>query len=325
MVVSLAIRGTFLASLLFATAVSASWRDGPALPAPVQEIYPALWQGKLVVAGGLSGHAEGLTITDKVWQLGNKNWQALPALPEPRHHPFVVSLNNSLYAIGGFVTNERGQWANTADVLMLTDDGWQTRASMPVPLSETVTAVIDGKLHVAGGRTPTQQNGQWADSTDTNWHGVYDPQSNSWQQRTPLPKARNSACSALVNGKWHVIGGRTVNGGNSSQHDIYDARTNNWQQGEPLPQPQGGLACAALDGVIYVFGGEYFNNGGGVYPTVWAYDTGEQSWQSVSSMPVPRHGLGAVALEDRIWIIGGAAKAGANETSDRVSVFTPSP
>lgn len=315
-----------LAAILTATTVRAGWQDGPALPKPAQEIYPAVWQGQLVVAGGLTGNNERkLSVSASVWQFDGKQWQTLPSLPEPRHHPFLITVGGTLFSVGGFIETPAGQWSNTSDVMALTGQGWEQRASLPISLSETVAAEIDGRLHVAGGRTVTgAKNGSWADSQDTDWHGSYDPATNLWHNLPPLPLARNSACSVVVNGQWHVIGGRTVSGGNCSRHDVYTPQSNTWTQAASMPQAQGGLACASLNGSIYVFGGEYFDNGGGgVYDAVWRYDTKTGQWDRAGTMPLPRHGLGAVTHNGAIWVIGGAAQAGAKQTSDRISIYAP--
>ncbi len=321
------IRRVFVVAAFFAAHMAhANWQDGPTLPTPLQEIYPTLWKDKLVVAGGLAaGEARNLYVSDAVWLYDGKQWQSLAALPEPRHHPLLTTVGEALYAVGGFTESAGGKWTNTADLMELTEQGWQQRASLPITLSETVAAEIDGKLHVAGGRTVTgAENGSWADSQDTDWHGSYDPATNLWRNLPPLPLARNSACSVVVNGQWHVIGGRTVNGGNCARHDVYQPKTNSWTQAASMPEAQGGLACASVNGNIYVFGGEFFDNGGGgVYDAVWRYNTATGQWDRVATMPLPRHGLGAVTLDNAIWVIGGAAEAGARQTSDKISIFIP--
>ncbi|MBO6694332.1 MAG: galactose oxidase, partial [Henriciella sp.] len=81
--------------------------------------------------------------------------------------------------------------------------------------------------------------------------------------------------------------------------------------------------AAAIGGKLYAFGGEYFDNGGGVYPECWMYDPSTDTWSAIPDMPQPRHGLGAVAVSDSIYVIGGALKAGGNQTSPLVEIFTP--
>ncbi|MCU7554283.1 galactose oxidase [Alteromonas sp. ASW11-19] len=315
-----------------AQAQSYQWALGPSLPQPVQEIYPTVSDDRILVAGGLYlGEDGALLMTNRVWALtaGAEHWQSLPNLPQARHHAMLVGTGDGTFAFGGFVESAEGQWTNTNSVLFLGHNGaaWISREAIPVMLSETVSAVLKDGIHLAGGRTATpSKNGQWLDNTDTDWHGVFNPQSGIWTTAPPLPTPRNSACSTVLNGNWHVIGGRTVAEGNVPTHEMFNPATRKWQALPPLPQAQAGLTCSAYQGNIYVFGGEYFTGDGGVFMEVWRYSPRKKSWQEVSTMPLPRHGLGSVVKDDKIWLIGGAAEAGAKDTRNTVSqFFLPSP
>lgn len=322
---------TLMAALLAFSASSVAndyqWSLGPTLPEPVQEIYPTVMKGHVVVAGGLrAGKGQSLDIESRAWILSPnaKQWQPLPDLPEARHHPLLVGTDKGVWAFGGFVESDNGQWTNTSTVMFLAESGkaWQVKEPMPVSLSETVSAHLSDGIHLAGGRSASKQkNGQWLDSKDTDWHGVLNPETGIWSTAPVLPTPRNSACSVVLDDQWHVIGGRTVQGGNLAVHEAFSTETRKWKTLAPLPKAQGGLTCAAYQGNIYVFGGEYFTGGGGVYHDVWRYSPRKRTWESVSTMPLPRHGLGSVVVDDKIWLIGGAAKAGARETKGTVSQF----
>ena len=325
--VRLALFTTLLWSCAGAGASEYQWSLGASLPEPVQEIYPTVSNGDIFVAGGLrAGKGKSLVIDQRVWRLspGAKSWQPAPSLPERRHHAMLVGTDNGVWSFGGFVESDTGQWTNTSTVMFLgqSEPAWQVKESMPVMLSETVSARLPDGIHLAGGRSATKQkNGQWLDNKDTNWHGVLNPETGIWSTAPVLPTSRNSACSVVLDDQWHVIGGRTVEGGNLAIHEVYSTHTRKWRTMAPLPKPQGGLACAAYQGEIFVFGGEFFTDGGGVFHDVWRYSPRKRSWESVSTMPLPRHGLGTVVLENKIWLIGGAAKAGARDTKGTVSQF----
>lgn len=139
----------------------------------------------------------------------------------------------------------------------------------------------------------------------------------------PCLTARNSAAGAVIDGRLHIVGGRSVAGGNTAAHEVYDPAEDRWRTAAPMPQAQGGLAAAELGGKLYAFGGEYFNDGGGVYPEAWVYDPQTDDWAAIDPMPHPRHGLGAVALDGAIHVIGGALKASGVETSARVEIYRP--
>ncbi|BDX04843.1 Kelch repeat-containing protein [Planctobacterium marinum] len=316
------------------------WQHAASLPYRVQEIYPLIFQGHIIVAGGLSPDVDqnGIDVSDRVvaYSLEDKTWFDMPTLPQPRHHPMLTVVNDRLLSFGGFIMDEQGMWHNSRDVLewmpgeinneksSLLQGHWQKIASLPAPLSETLAVVNEGQVHLVSGRTPAkpEQNSQWNHQKDVATHYVFDPNNLQFEQKAAVPTARNSACSVKLNGYWHTIAGRTVSGGNLASHEVYDFVKDIWIAKAPLPDAQGGLACAVIEQHIYVFGGEYFDNGGGVYSTVWQYTNATDSWRAVSEMPLPRHGLGAISHKNRIYIIGGALQAGGVQTSDAMTVFS---
>lgn len=325
-----------------ARAQETGWAQASPLPIRVQEIYPAVLDGVIYVAGGLSpdaGRSGAFGLSNRMLALepGARRWRDRAETPLPIHHPNCVGYGDRIFSIGGFTAENGGVWSMSSGVRLYDPENnrWGAGPDMPQPLAETVAAVVAGRIHVATGRRPAGgRNRDWNDHADVNAHLVLDPGSGAWTTARPAPTARNSAAGALLDGRWHVIGGRTVSGGNTAVHEVYDPDRDAWETFSPLPQPalgprgSGGLAAAVLDGRIFVFGGEWFDStGGGVYAQVWAYDPAADAWEEAGVMPTPRHGLGAVTADfegaPAIYTIGGAARAGGNDTSAVVEVFRP--
>lgn len=298
------------------------WQALPAMPQAVQEIYPAVHKGRIYIAGGLSDDIaqaqQQMTALVQIFDPASQSWALGPALPEPRHHGYLVSVKEQLFLFGGFIEANGGRWSASDEVLLLDEEAqrWRKVAALPKPLTETTAAVLQGKVHLVSGRSPLgPDNAQWRDQQDVNWHWIFDPQSMSVQNAPSLDIALNSATAVVLAEQFYLIGGRQVAGGNLSLVLRFDPVSQQWQQLAPLPQAQGGLAAAVLANQIIVFGGEYFNDGGGVYPEVWGYDAQSEQWLQRGTMPVPRHGLGAVSLDDAIYVIGGAAEVGLKATT----------
>ena len=334
----------------------AKWENMAALPYRVQEIYPVVFRNHIIVAGGLSPDVSerDIDVSNRVviYNIEKNTWTEGPKLPEARHHPMLVNVGNRLFAFGGFTVDNKGIWHNSTDILELTFDNstyknshndknsdkyineseesilthgqWKKVASLPVPLSETLSSVNGNAVHLISGRSPKSDNSnsQWIDQIDVDTHLKFYPETMNSINAKPVPTARNSACSVTLNDQMHTIGGRTVSGGNLATHEVYNFTEEKWRVAKPLPQAQGGLACATLNGSIYVFGGEYFDNGGGVYSKVWQYTVDKNEWNEVSAMPFPRHGLGAVTIGDSIYVIAGAMEAGGNKTTSMMSRFS---
>lgn len=307
------------------------WSEGDALPFPLQEIYPCLHGGAIHLAGGFiasGGQIAGPTDAHLVWRVDGSGWQQATPLPAARHHPHLVSYSGRLYALGGMQASSAdsiwevqasGWWLNEAE------NSWEAAPALPRPCGEAVVlAGSTGKLHLMGGRSPAgDANSSWNDQTDQTHHFVLDGPDGQWQTAAPCPTARNSASGAEIGGNLHIVGGRSVAGGNTAVHEVYDPREDRWRTAAPMPQAQAGLAAAALNGRIYAFGGEFFENGGGVFAEAWVYDPASDFWSAIEPMPHPRHGLGAVALDGAIHVIGGALKMGGSETSAMVEIYRP--
>jgi len=306
-----------------------NWRDGPALPFAVQEIYPAHHQGRIHLAGGFISDARQISgVSDQHITLDPETgiWTEAAALPVARHHPALISFQDRLLAVGGFeATSEHAGWIMQSGVWAFDGETWTDAPSLPQPNGESVMGIIEDHLHVCGGRKPVgDANARWNDHSDIGDHFVLTGLSDRWTPAAPLPTPRNSAAAAMIDANWHVVGGRTVSGGNTPEHEVYDASEDRWRVAAPMPQGQAGLAAATVADRLYAFGGEYFENGGGVYAQAWAYDPAADAWSAVPDMPHPRHGLGAVAIGDEIYVIGGALQAGGNQTSNLVEIFRPS-
>jgi N-acetylneuraminic acid mutarotase len=304
------------------------WRTGPALPEAVQEIYPALHDGMIHLAGGFVSDGEtisGATDRHVALDLNLGAWAEFPPLPAARHHPNLISFDGHLLAVGGFqVQSAEAVWVMQSGVWAFDGRTWSDGPSLPQPNGESVTGVTSDGLHICGGRKPSSEaNASWNDHTDIADHFVLTDLNGAWESAARLPTARNSAAAAVIDDRWHVVGGRTVRGGNTPVHEIYDAREDRWRAAAPMPQGQAGLAAAAVDGKLYAFGGEFFNNGGGVYPEAWAYDPAQDAWSAIPDMPHPRHGLGAVTVGDDVYVIGGALEVGGSKTSNLVEIYTP--
>ncbi|WP_428409147.1 Kelch repeat-containing protein [Hyphococcus sp.] len=317
-----------------------AWTPLAPMPFPVQEIYPAPFRKSsdpgpnmkpkpldlLVNAGGLTPDFP-FNVTDKVtfYDPAYDAWGYATSLPEPRHHIALVNNNGFLYGVGGFARDARGGWRMQPQCWRLTDLNarWETLAPMPTPQAEAAVVSLNGFIHVAGGRAPAgSANLEWRDHIDTDRHRYYDAGDNRWRALAPMPTARNSTAGVVVNGVFYVIGGRTVNGGNTDVVEVYDPLSDRWEMARPMPKAQGGLAAAVLNGKIYAFGGEYFSpQPGGVFAEAWEYDPDADKWRAVAAMPRRRHGLGAVSLGEAIYVIGGAAQAGGEETSNALDKF----
>jgi hypothetical protein len=166
-------------------------------------------------------------------------------------------------------------------------------------------------LYAIGGRHPV-----------TGTVEAYDPFTDTWIARAPMPTARDSLAVVRANdGRIYALGGEdTVSGALFNTVEAYDPVTNTWTAKAPMPTRRQGLAAAlGLDGRIYAIGGftgpPYTSVG-----TTEVYDPMSNTWTTVSPMPTPRTGLAAALASDgKIYAFGGYGATPVNT----VEVYDP--
>lgn len=312
------------------------WETLAPMPIGVQEIYPAVHVGRLVVAGGLSSElpaAQGhLSDALQVYDPASGRWSLGPRLPEGRHHAQLLSLGQSLYLIGGFVRCTGGDWCASREVLRL-DDGntrWQRLGALPQALTESTAFVQQGQIHLVSGRSPRgEANAQWGDHGDVAWHWVYDAKADRWRALADGPEIKSSAAALAAGDQAWLIGGRQYNGANLRSVHRLDAASGRWQAEAPLAFAQAAHGVGLLGGadqpLICSVGGETAENGGGMLGQVQCRALGEGRWQVMGEMPEPRHGLGVLSLNGQLYAIGGARQPGLTQTSPRLDRLSLSP
>jgi len=173
-------------------------------------------------------------------------------------------------------------------------------------------AAVGGKIHAIGGRG--------LDKITVATHQVYDPSSGKWTEAAPLPTARDHMGVIVVDGKIHVIGGRTAGSGdNTNLHDVYDPATNSWRSAAPLLTARSSGAAAYYHRLVLYAGGECKD--GKTFSENEAYDSKTNRWFALAPLPPGRHAFGAAAVGEYAYFAGGALGCGGGSLSDELLVF----
>lgn len=294
---------------------SPRWQRRADMPWATQEVYCAVLEGKIYVAGGLIRDAVATRINDRVgvYDPASDRWSEAPRLPQPRHHPMLATAMGHVWAFGGYDRREGGEWTSMTEVWVLDDALWRPVGQMPEPLAETVGVTVGNNIHLVSGRSPASgKNGQWNDQVDVTTHLVFDASEGIWAKAQPAPEARNSAAASVHAGNIYVAGGRKVEGGRGTGRlDRYDTKTDRWDTLSPIPssdsghQVGGGLAMATVGDKLVAFGGEWLTRPGGVFTETWIYDIASDRWIRGPDMGVPRHGLAGVAVDGVVYALAG--------------------
>lgn len=223
-------------------------------------------------------------------------WASLTPLARgPRQETAVVALGGEVYVLGGF--NAARQIVATVEAYDPARDGWRDVADLPVALHHANAAATNNRIYVTGYLVSG-----FAESGRT---FEYDPATNAWSERTPLPLGRARGASATVahDDLLYVIGG--IRGLQSvADVDQYDPVLDEWRSLPPLPRTSDHIVAGAIGDFIYVAGGR----AGGIEGHTDRLDVFRPStleWTIGPSMPTSRGGHAASVAAGRLYVFGG--------------------
>ena len=269
------------------------------LPVPRTEVAGATWDGRLVVAGGLTldGAASALVHT---YDPGADRWQEAPPLPVPLHHSALAVLADRLYAVGGYTDGAGGAWQPQAGTWSLGpgEGAWREEAPMPAgPRGALGAAAAGGLLVAAGG----ESGGTVLGRTE-----VYDPERRAWNPGPDLALPREHLAVAAAGDRVYAVAGRAGGQGNFRAVQSFDPRSDrSWRDEPEVGDSRGGTAAAAVGERLCVAGGE---EPAGTIASVECLD-GDR-WVGAARLVRPRHGLAVMGLEGRLHVVGGGERPG---------------
>jgi len=307
---------------------SLRWVKAAPFPVPEEELYGVSVNDKMYVIGGYG--ATGQAAPAMVWEYdpGPDKWTRKKNLPVAVHHQAQTVMNGKIYFFGGCQRPLSGAgvngWAPVDNAWEYDPvaDTYKALAPMPGKRCSAIAESVGGKIHVIGGVT-TMDN-----TTDVAFNGqgparvlgvnqVYDPATNMWTTKSPMPTGRNHAFSGVVNGKIYVIGGRIGHGfvTTSSNTDVveeYDPARDLWGVAKArMISPRSGGGWATYNGRIYVAGGEVQNERySAAFRSLESYDPVANRWDILPSLPGAVHGNAVAFIGNKLHTVSGKMEGG---------------
>ena len=192
---------------------------------------------------------------------------------------------------------------------------WSEKRRLLEPRGEVAAAEAGGKIYVLGGSAL----GEDAQTLNE----VYDPATDRWSVRAPMPRGLSHVGAAGMNGKIYVVGGfiRNVHMGAQDAALEYDPAKDTWRTLGPMKSPRGSVGLAALNGKLYAVGGRGVDTV--TVATHEAYDPATGKWSDLAPLPRARDHLAVIAVDGRIHAIGGRFNATVDNTGMH-DVYDPS-
>jgi hypothetical protein len=154
---------------------------------------------------------------------------------------------------------------------------------------------VGGKLYVIGGTTA------WPNRT--NKVEMYDPVTDTWQTKAPMPTARSGFCAEALNGKIYAMGGVNASG-YKDVLEVYDPATDTWMEKMEMPQTRSIFGSAVVNDLLYAYGGALDDIT--ALPDIIQYDPETDSWAVTDEMPEPKAAFTSAVVDNCIYGIGGA-------------------
>jgi N-acetylneuraminic acid mutarotase len=205
------------------------------------------------LVGTLSAHAD-----------AESPWVSKAPMREARTSVGVAVVNGKIYAIGGAgkngftVTNEEYDPAVNK---------WIFKTPMPTPRSNFGIAVYENKIYCMGGYTNCTVG-----YTATEANEVYNPATDKWKTKAPMPVGSEIVRASVVNGKIYVVAGVPVSNGTFC---VYDLASDTWTTKASIPIVDY-YASAAVDDKIYLMTSKLTQ----------IYDTKKDTWTNGVAPPL---------------------------------------
>jgi hypothetical protein len=211
--------------------------------------------------------------------------------PSARRNLFsVVAFEQSVLVLGGL--NNAGNYLRDVEIFDTATLGWHSGASWQNPRFAWHATAAGFVCELGGYRTSIA-------------HAVrdvecYEPASDSWSVRTPLPEQLDSFDPVAFGGRIFVLGGARHTSDELfaplATAYAYDPASDVWTALAPLPAPRAGATAHVIGERIYLVGGYGAQATASSEPQardMFVYDPSSNSWTSAPQMPTDRFLFGA--------------------------------
>ncbi|MHC3129102.1 MAG: hypothetical protein IBV52_03395 [Candidatus Bathyarchaeota archaeon] len=179
--------------------------------------------------------------------------------------------------------------------VVATEDSWVSKAPMQEARYGLGVAVVNGKIYAIGGQTGLPSAGY----SILNVNEEYDPATDTWVFKTPMPTERTEFGIAVYQNKIYCIGGYGYEKYEGlGTNEVYNPATDTWETLASLPTPRWDAQANVVNGKIYVIGGSS--------SAIEVYDPATDSWTTKEPTPGTTMSIYCVSgvVNNKIYIIG---------------------
>ncbi len=260
--------------------------------------------GKVAAVGVVFLIATCILMVIPVYASSGDYWVKKAPMPNSEDFVNTAVINEQIYVIGSNNTVN----TNYNYLYNPSTDSWISKTPMPTIQMGGAIATYQNKIYMIGGGQGISPN---ITTSQTGINELYDPVTDTWTSKTPLPMAYANLHAVTVNGMIYVMGGTTVASMKMNVfgiNELYNPATDSWQSLASMPIPVYNFGMVAIGTKIYVLGGHITSQLEGCNKTQ-IYDTLTDTWSYGTPMPITTVGGVATAininsLSTRIYYIG---------------------
>lgn len=243
-------------------------------------------------------------------------WTLRKPMPTPRTEFGVATVNNKIYAIGGY----SGSVLRTVEEYDPATDTWTQKADMPTARRQLVVTTVNNRIYAIGGVNFTSDPNSLVYSYSTE---EYDPATDTWSSKASLPTGgivnnilgNRFIDGAAANGKIYVAA-FSNNGFAPLTHTLeYDPSLNVWTSKTQPPFSYTRYTVASLKNNVYALSD---------FGELAEYDSVKDRWIIRPPLSTPRFRTGLASIGERLFSIGGGQNSSPVSTVEEYDPETQS-
>lgn len=222
--------------------ISSQWNHVSDIPLSRQAVATTMHTGAIYVVGGIPSSKPSSDKVDK-YDLLADTWDTLPPITIENSYSKLISINNSLYLMGGLLSGLKP--AN--DLTLFKDDSaWIRMTNMTERRSNFAAADYQSNIYVFGG----------SNGITINQCEKYNPDQNVWTPVAPLATAGKGLAATVLDTLIFITGGSNSSDSTLSSNIAFNPDTEKWIAKKPMNIPRTEHGAAAVYGQMYVFCGK---------------------------------------------------------------------
>jgi N-acetylneuraminic acid mutarotase len=182
------------------------------------------------------------------------------------------------------------------------ENSWVSEAPMQLARGNLGVVAVNGKVYAIGGFTKSDSSVSSVVGTSEE----YDPATDAWTFKTPMPTPRYCFAIATYQDKIYCIGGYTSDVSYSAANEVYNPATNTWETKASMPTRRSELQANVVNGAIYLLGGVVPSNSPSRFSISSlneVYDPATDSWSTQEPMPFAAYEYASSVLDNNKYTL----------------------